>query len=161
MIRRLDLNNRPEDDPTMMSRWGPLSTMTRATRFGHNFYDPRETAESSQPFFGFPGGREGWIRWRMTGQMPEGLGGLGGRNVGRQLSPEQRAVYRARPDTRTLDASRAVRPQVLTPQPAPSPLMQPGSTSNTSNALSGARSWQGNTRVPSGVQGWTRRFPGR
>lgn len=127
MYRRLDLPNRPEDDPTMMSRWGPLSNVTRATRFGHSFYSPQETAEASQPFFGFPGGREGWIRWRQTGQLPDAIGGLDARNIGRQLSPEQRAVYRMRPGTQptpgAVAAGRVVTPR---PQPTPSSMIRPG-----------------------------------
>ena len=52
------------------------------------FWSPSD-ALSRQPWFGFPGGQQGWLDWRRTGQLPL----QAGETTPRQLTAEQTDFY--------------------------------------------------------------------
>lgn len=71
------------------------SSMVRNALPLSRFWSPSD-ALSRQPWFGFPGGREAWLEWRQTGQLPE----QAGEGQSRRLTPEQTDFYyRLHPDT--------------------------------------------------------------
>lgn len=68
--------------------------MVRTPHGRSRFWSPSD-ALSRQPWFGFPGGREGWLEWRQTGQVPL----QAGESRPRQLTPEQADYYYRIPAT--------------------------------------------------------------
>ena len=82
-----------DDDDDRRSTYRRRSSMVRNALPLSRFWSPSD-ALSRQPWYGFPGGREGWLEWKQTGQVPL----QAGEDRSRQLTPEQQDFYYRMPD---------------------------------------------------------------
>lgn len=97
-----------DDDDRQPSSRRRRSSMVRNALPLSRFWSPSD-ALSRQPWYGFPGGRDGWLEWKRTGQLPV----QAGEDRRRQLTPEQQNFYYRLPEA--------------TPDPQPAGAIVPGS----------------------------------
>lgn len=80
-----------QDDQDRMGfgrRTARRGSMVRPSHGRSRWWSPSD-ALSRQPWFGFPGGQEGWLQWRQTGELPL----QNGESQPRRLTPEQSTHY--------------------------------------------------------------------